>query len=152
MITFSNSRLITSDCNVILHVAGVHSLMDGKLNSSLDTFFPNVKFNMSVRHKKETPKLADILITRQDKTVIITLFCSLYDFDLSTPVKGCEFNYKLFADALEKLPPVIDNCGFNKAKFGAISNFGFDKSLAPLIRNFTYQFLADYNLTFFRHL
>lgn len=152
MLSFSNSRLVTSDCNVIIHVAGIHSLMDGKINSSLDNYFPNIKFNMSVRHKKETPKLADILVTRQEKTIIITLFCSLYDFDLSEQIKGCEFNNKLFAQALSQLPKVILACGLSNSKFGAIKNFGFDKSLSACVQSCVTTFLDDYNLTFYKSI
>lgn len=145
-------RLSDSKCEVIMHVAGVHTTMDGGINKALDARHSEIYENISLYRKTRHINIGDCLIQRIDKTFFVTLFPSLYDYDSIMAENTKLFDSFFFTQTLEHAYEIMHGLGLTMLKIGAPTHFGVKGENKYIVDDAVKSIFRNCDFTFFKEI
>lgn len=144
-------RMSDSKCEVIMHVAGVHTTMDGGINKALDARHSEIYENIHLYRETRHINIGDCLVQRIDKVYYVTIFPSLYDYD-SIVADNTTYDNFFFMQTLEHAYEIMSGLGLTMLKIGAPNHFGVKGQNKYLVDDAVKSIFRNCDFTFFREI
>lgn len=144
-------RMSDSKCEVIMHVAGVHTTMDGCINKALDARHSEIYENIHLYRETKRINIGDCLVQRIDKVYYVTIFPSLYDYD-SIVADNTTYDNFFFTQTLEHAYEIMSGLGLTMLKIGAPNHFGVKGQNKYLVDDAVKSIFRNCDFTFFREI
>lgn len=142
-----------SKCEVIIHVAGVHTTMDGGINKALDARHSEIYENIHLYRQTRHINIGDCLVQRIDKVYYVTIFPSLYDYDSIIANNAKVFDSFFFTQTLEHAYEIMSGLGLTMLKIGAPNHFGVKgENNKCIVDNAVKSIFRDCDFTFFKEI
>lgn len=144
-------RMSDSKCEVIMHVAGVHTIMDGGINKALDAKHSEIYENIHLYRETRRINIGDCLVQRIDKVYYVTIFPSLYDYD-SLVADNTTYDNFFFTQTLEHAYEIMSGLGLTMLKIGAPNHFGVKGQNKYLVDDAVKSIFRNCDFTFFKEI